>query len=64
MSDINFEKDQEEVLDKTENVDRLAAKIKDLQTLENEVSALEDRLKSTKRDLENIVWRCNSNYDG
>ena len=33
MSDINFEKDQEEVLDKTENVDRLAAKIKDLQTM-------------------------------
>ena len=54
MSDINFEKDQEEVLDKTENVDRLATKIKDLQTLENEVSALEDRLKSTKRDLETL----------
>ena len=54
MSDINFEKDQEEVLDKTENVDRLAMKIKDLQTLENEVSALEDRLKNTKRDLETL----------
>ena len=54
MNDINFEKDQEEVIDKTENVDKLATKIKDLQGLENEVSALEDRLKSTKRDLETL----------
>ena len=54
MSDINFEKDQEEVLDKTENIDKLATKIKDLQTLENEISALEDKLKNTKRDLETL----------
>ena len=48
MRNLNFEKDQEEVLDKTKNVGRLATKIKDLQTLENEIDALEDRLKNTK----------------
>ena len=54
MRNLNFEKDQEEVLDKTKNVGRLATKIKDLQTLENEIDALEDRLKNTKRDLETL----------
>ena len=29
MSDINFETDQEEVLDRTANIDKLANKIKD-----------------------------------
>ena len=52
MSDINFETDQEEVLDKTKDIGKLAAKIKDLQTLEKEMTALEDRLKNTKRDLD------------
>jgi len=54
MNNINFEKDQEEILDKTKDVGKLAAKIKDLQVLENEVDALEDRLKNTKRDLETL----------
>ena len=54
MSNINFEKDQEEILDKTQNVDKLATKIKNLQTLENEVDTLENRLKNTKRDLETL----------
>ena len=49
---INFETDQEEVLDKTKDIGKLAAKIKDLQTLEKEMTALEDRLKNTKRDLD------------
>jgi len=54
MNQINFEKDQEEILDRTEGVDRLATKIKDLQTLENEIDALEDRIKNTKRNLETL----------
>ena len=54
MSDINFEKDQEEILDRTEGVDRLAAKIKNLQILENEIDALEKKLKNTKRELETL----------
>jgi len=52
MSNIDFEKDQTDVLSKTKDINRLATKVKDLQGLENEIDALEDRLKNTKRDLE------------
>ena len=54
MSNIDFEKDQTDVLSHTKGINRLATKVKDLQTLENEIDALEDRLKNTKRDLETI----------
>jgi hypothetical protein len=37
MSDINFEKDQEEVLDRTENIKSLADQVKKLRDLEDEV---------------------------
>ena len=33
MNDINFEKDQEEVLDRTENIKSLADEVKKLRTL-------------------------------
>ena len=49
---IDFEKDQTDVLSKTKDINRLATKVKDLQGLENEITALEERLKNTKRDLE------------
>ena len=52
MSNIDFEKDQTDVLSHTKDINRLATKVKDLQTLENEIDALEDRIKNTKRDLE------------
>ena len=52
MSNIDFEKDQTDVLSHTKDINRLANKVKDLQRLENEIDALEDRLKNTKRDLE------------
>jgi len=52
MSNIDFEKDQTDVLSHTKDINRLATKVKDLQGLENEIDALEDRLKNTKRDLE------------
>jgi len=54
MSNIDFEKDQTDVLSKTKDINRLATKVKDLQGLENEIDALEDRLKNTKRDLETL----------
>jgi len=54
MSNIDFEKDQTDVLSHTKDINRLATKVKDLQTLENEIDALEDRLKNTKRDLETL----------
>jgi len=54
MSNIDFEKDQTDVLSHTMEISRLATKVKDLQTLENEIDALEDRLKNTKKDLETL----------
>ena len=54
MSNIDFEKDQTDVLSHTKDINRLATKVKDLQGLENEIDALEDRLKNTKRDLETL----------
>ena len=61
MSDINFEKDQEEVLDKTENIDKLSTKVKELrgigqsiETLEDQIKANEELLKDKKRELERI----------
>ena len=54
MSDINFEKDQEEVLDRTENLTSLANQVKTLRTLEDRVKADEELLKNKKTELERI----------
>ena len=54
MSEINFEKDQEEVLDRTENIKSLADEIKKLRTLEDAVKADEESLKEKKKELELI----------
>jgi len=54
MSEINFEKDQEEVLDRTENIKSLADQVKTLRNLEDQVKADEELLKDKKRDLEKI----------
>jgi len=54
MSDINFEKDQEEVLDRTENIKSLADQVKTLRDLEDQVKADEELLKDKKRDIEKI----------
>jgi len=54
MSEINFEKDQEEVLDRTENLKSLADQVKNLRDLEDQVKVDEDLLKNKKRDIEKI----------
>ena len=54
MSDINFEKDQEEVLDKTENIDKLSTKVKELRGIGQSIETLEDSLKKTKKDYEHL----------
>ena len=54
MSEINFEKDQEEVLDRTENIKSLADQIKKLRALEDKVKADEEFLKENKKELERI----------
>ena len=54
MSTIDFEKDQEQVLDKTTNINKLADKIKDMQSLQNQLATQEDQIKKLKKDIEYI----------
>ena len=54
MNDINFEKDQEEVLDRTENITSLANQVKTLRALEDQIRANEESLKDKKKELERI----------
>jgi hypothetical protein len=54
MSDINFEKDQEEVLDRTTNLKSLANQIKILKELEDQIKTEEELLKDKKRNLEKV----------
>ena len=52
--DINFEKDQEEVLDRTENLTSLADQVKKLRDLEDQLKVDEESLKDKKREAEKI----------
>jgi len=54
MSNINFEKDQEEVLDRTENLTSLADQVKKLRDLEDQLKMDEESLKDKKREAEKI----------
>ena len=54
MNDINFEKDQEEVLDRTTNLKSLADQVKNLRNLEDQLKVDEELLKNKKRDIEKI----------
>ena len=54
MSEINFEKDQEEILDRTKNIKSLADQIKKLRTLEDKIKSDEETLKETKNELKLI----------
>ena len=54
MQSIDFEKDQEEVLDKTENIDKLGDKIKQLQALQTQLTVQEEAVKQKKKDIEHL----------
>ena len=54
MSEINFEKDQTEVLDKTKNIKSLADEVKKLKSLEDQIKSDEEALKEKKKELELI----------
>ena len=54
MNQINFEDDQTEILDKTDNIDKLANKIKEMQTIQKDIEQNEEYLKQRKRDLEQL----------
>ena len=54
MNNIDFEKDQTEVLDRTENIKSLANQVKKLRDLEDEVKADEQALKDKEKEIERI----------
>ena len=51
---IDFEKDQEEVLDKTTNINKLADKIKEMQAVQKAIEMDEEQIKQKKKHLEYI----------
>ena len=51
---IDFETDQEDLLSKTRNVDKLADKIQELESLQSRLELQEDNIKNTKKELENL----------
>ena len=51
---IDFEKDQEEVLDRTTNINKLADKIKDLQAQQEQLQQQEDAIKQKKKEIEHL----------
>ena len=50
MNQIDLDKDQEEVLNRTENISKLADKVKELQGMENSMKMLEESLKKQKKN--------------
>jgi len=52
--EINFEADQQDMLDKTQHVDKLADKIKKLEELQSVLEHKEEDVKILKRDLEHL----------
>lgn len=54
MSNINFEQDQTNVLDKSENIKTLSSEVQKMESLMEEISNIEDKLKQKKKDLDVI----------
>ena len=54
MNQINFEADQTEILDKTDNIGKLANKIKEMQAIQKDIDQNEEYLKQRKKDLEQL----------
>jgi len=54
MNEINFEKDQEELLDRTSDLNSLANQIKKLRSLEDQLKTEEQALKNKQREAQRI----------
>ena len=54
MSTIDFEKDQEEIIDKTTNINKLADKIKEMQAVQKAIELDEEQIKQKKKHLDYI----------
>ena len=51
---IDFEKDQEQVINKTENINKLADKIKEMQAVQKALEMDEQQIKQKKKHLEHL----------
>ena len=54
MNKIDFEKDQQEVIQKTDNIQTLADQVEKLNSLQQRIELQEDNLKSTKKEFERL----------
>ena len=51
---IDFEKDQQDAMKKTDNIQSLADQVEKLEDLNKRLELQEDNIKSTKKDIERI----------
>ena len=51
---IDFEEDQQDIIDSADNLDSLGLQVKKLQSLENEITQDEKNLKDKKKNLQHI----------
>ena len=54
MSNIDFEQDQEKLLNKTENIQTLADQVQKLNTLDQELEVMDKNIKQKKKDFEHL----------
>jgi len=54
MNKIDFEKDQQEVIQKTDNLQTLADQVEKLNSLQQRIELQEDNLKSTKKEFDHL----------
>jgi len=54
MNKIDFEKDQQEVIQKTDNIQTLADQVEKLNSLQQRIELQEDNLKNTKKEFDHL----------
>jgi len=54
MNNIDFEKDQQEVIKKTDTIQSLADQVERLESLQTRLELQEDNIKNTKKELEHV----------
>ena len=54
MSNINFEEDQANVIQKTENIRSLADQVERLESLQTRLELQEDNMKNTKKEIKHV----------
>jgi len=54
MSSIDFEKDQQEIIQKTDNIQSLADQVERLNNMQKKLALEEENIKKTKKELEHV----------